>query len=243
MLDEALYYAEKLGWPVFPLSPGTKVPNEFSRGFHDATTETARIRTWWGGEPVCNVGIATGRLAGLVVIDLDGEQAKESVVKYGGGKLPQTPMVQTPKGWHVYLRHPDTPVRSRVRVLPGIDVRGEGGYVVAPPSVVSGRAYTWKDSATGTPLADIPEWLYRALLSTAGDIDTACLGWQAPQPIKKGERDFTIYRMARKLRWSGLTRNAFDVALRTVNTERCQPPLDDAAMSRLIEHAWTQPDR
>jgi hypothetical protein len=139
-LSSALWYAEH-GLAVFPLRPGLKVPVRGTHGLLEASLDPRRINAWWGGLFAArNVGIATG---GLVdVIDLDGaqgiatwEQAEDWPELIG--------MVATPHGRHLYIR--PTGERSRAAIFPGVDYRGQGGYVVAPPSVLaSGEIYRWE---------------------------------------------------------------------------------------------------
>jgi len=162
-LDAALAFAGS-GISVFPLSPDTKIPLKGSHGCLDSTTDQARIREWWQDEPDANIGIATGQPSGLIVVDLDGPAAKASVE---GKSLPRTPHAKTPRGFHIYLRGSSDVVPSRVAVLPGIDIRAAGGYVVAPPSRVNSREYAWLASPCDTPLADPPEWLAELLQAPA----------------------------------------------------------------------------
>jgi len=153
LVDVALEYAER-GWYVFPLVAGGKTPLT-AHGLKDATTDSEQIGEWWTRWPDANVGIATGRGSDLVVVDVD--------PRHGGtlaslGELPRTARVRTGGGgWHLYFRYPQgEDVRnSSNKVAPGIDVRGEGGYVVAPGSLhESGRRYEWE---VETEIADIPQ--------------------------------------------------------------------------------------
>ena len=168
MLDAALGYAAR-GCPVFPLAVRGKVPMiaraDGGRGFHDATTDEHQVRTWWTGWPLANVGIATGHA--FDVLDVDPEHGGEETlaalaVKHG--PLPTTPEARTGSGGrHVFLL-PDARVRcSAGRLGPGLDVRGLGGYVVAPPSVhPNGRRYVW--TVCAGRLALWPAWLLDLIL-------------------------------------------------------------------------------
>jgi hypothetical protein len=109
-------------------------------GFRDATTEPTRIRAWWRSWSWANVAIATGRLSGIFVLDVDahrGGDATLAELERQFGMLPATVRVQTPQGGtHSYFVMPRSgAVPCRSDVAPGIDVRGDGGYVLAPPSV------------------------------------------------------------------------------------------------------------
>ncbi len=151
-VEAALAYARR-GWPVFPIWPirnrrcacGTGCGRDAGKhpigrlaphGVHDATTESMIITRWWADTPDANIGIATGAVSGIIVLDVDGEDGEASLaaLEREHGSLPETPTALTGKGRHLYFAHPGVPVPNRTRVAPGLDVRGDGGYVVAPPS-------------------------------------------------------------------------------------------------------------
>jgi hypothetical protein len=157
LLAAALDYAAR-GWAVLPLRPREKVPLT-SAGSRDATTDAAQVRSWWARWPDANVGIATGG-AGPWVLDLDGPDAMPP-----GMDLPPTAASTTGRGVH-YLFAADERVRNRQRLWGRpADVRGAGGYIVAPPSVhPSGVVYEWRADA---PLAKAPAWLLEAVLRPA----------------------------------------------------------------------------
>jgi hypothetical protein len=165
-LEVALGLAGR-GWPVFPLEPTGKKPLRGSRGFHDATTDAARIQQWeWGG---ANIAIRTGRPANLLVLDVDprhdGDDALYELERQHG-RLPQSVAVKTGGGGrHVYFRCSE-PVRTRQNVLAsGIDVKADGGYVAAPPSVhPSGRPYEWDLDLDDVDLEPVPDWLLQAVV-------------------------------------------------------------------------------
>ncbi len=179
MLAAALWYAVR-GWRVFPLRTGDKTPIH-SGGFHNATCDETIIRNWWASYPNANVGIATGAENRLLVLDNDaykGGQDTLDALTAEHGDLPQTVEVKTGGGGsQYYFSYPSDGVKYRnksysKKLWPfvGLDVRGDGGYVVAPPSIhPSGRAYVFEASSqpNNVPLADAPQWLL-ALIS--GDI-------------------------------------------------------------------------
>jgi hypothetical protein len=143
MLDHALALARD-SYRVFPLEAGGKVP--VVKGWPDlATVDEMAIRKWWAEWPNANVGVATGR--GLVVLDCDvkdGRQGLSSLALMDALGLPTSMRVVTPSGGiHVYLRtsRPWANSVDRLKDFPGIDVRGENGFVVGPGSVVAGVAY------------------------------------------------------------------------------------------------------
>jgi len=165
VLEHALAYAA-IGWAVLPLhgivqgrctcgdincSKRGKHPIP-RNGLKEATTDEGTIRNWWREFPDANVGIATGEVSGLIVIDVDDGPEKAGfssleALQSKHGTIPREACVRTGGGGlHIYLAAPGQLVRSSAgKLAPNIDVRGEGGYVVAPPSLhVSGRNYVWE---------------------------------------------------------------------------------------------------
>jgi len=149
LVDVALRYAAR-GWAVFPLVPGTKRPLT-EHGFQDATTAVDAIRTWWTRWPTAGVAIATGATSGLVVVDVDPRSGGFDGIEdleATHGRLPFGPIVLTGGGGtHSYFR-PEPgdapPCRTGLGGFAGVDLKSEGGYVIAPPSIhPSGEAYTW----------------------------------------------------------------------------------------------------
>jgi hypothetical protein len=152
------------GWHVLPCRPGAKLPAT-PHGFHDATDDPDRVLAWWDAVPTYNIAVATGAVSGLVVLDVDpGGAATMADLIRTHGPLPRTTAVRTPRGgWHGYYRHPGVPVPcSAGKLGRNVDVRGDGGYVLTPPSTVNGTAYTWRDDPWPGPpaLAELPAaWL------------------------------------------------------------------------------------
>jgi hypothetical protein len=145
LLAAALWYAEQ-GLRVFALHPGTKIPRKGTNGLDDATSDPEQIRAWWAAVPAANVAIATGHQ--VDVIDVDGLAGQVSLAQnlhaFAGLNVLGTVCTPRPGGMHLFI--PATGGGNRAGVLPGIDHRGLGGYVVAPPSVnADGQAYAWMD--------------------------------------------------------------------------------------------------
>lgn len=137
-------YADR-GWPVFPCDPATKQPLT-RRGFQDAAKDRATVAAWWAEHPDAMIGLPTGPATGVFVVDLDpkdGETADDLLVALAeaiGSQWPaafdEAPKVITPRGGvHLYFRYPDgEALGNRAGIIPHVDVRGAGGYVIAAPS-------------------------------------------------------------------------------------------------------------
>ncbi len=145
--EAALAYARH-GWQVIPLNG--KIPRT-EYGYKDATTDPGIIEAWWNKWPDANVGIVTGAVSGLVVLDVDrhGEDGMKTLadLEREYGSIPSTLQVKTGGGGiHYYFRYPkEGKAPCRTRIYPGIDIKGDGGYVVAPPSLHpdTHRPYEW----------------------------------------------------------------------------------------------------
>lgn len=154
-LPKAWRVPAELGFSVFPVEHGGKRPMGPWKQFQTERAPFAMLRDW-ASRP-SNVGIATGAVSGLIVLDLDSQEAVQEAERRG---LPDTITAKTGKGLHVYFRHPGGKIGNRAGLLPGWDIRGDGGYVVAPGSVhPSGTDYRWENPPGMFELADIPDWL------------------------------------------------------------------------------------
>lgn len=169
MLDHAIGYARR-GLLVFALKPRDKVPATMN-GCKDGTTDEAAVRAMWG-DPGRNIGIAMGIDSGVFALDVDGPEGAKTLEMWQAvyGALPPTPTAETARGRHLYFRHPGEQVairNSARKVGEGIDVRTDGGYLVAPPSVhPSGDVYRWADGCSPDDLsfAVAPDWLIKRLV-------------------------------------------------------------------------------
>ena len=162
-LSEAAVAYARLGWPVFPLAPGSKVPliarSAGGHGLHDATVDVDQVERWWHATPCANIGLRTGDFFDVLDVDVKTANGFASLVAEldEHGCLPPGPTAATPSGGvHFYLR--STGLGNAAGFLPGLDWRGVGGYVVAPPSVVGGVVYEW-GFGPAMPLSDVPAWL------------------------------------------------------------------------------------
>lgn len=245
----ALAYA-KIGLRVFPVKPRDKIPLGAAapHGCLDATLDVDRITAWWSEFPEANVGIACGN--GLVVLDVDaghgGEDSLEEIEREHG-KLPDTPMVLTGGGGqHRYYSTPTA--KNKVGLYPGIDVRGDGGYVLAPPSVhPSGKEYIWELSSRLVPpkavkVAPAPSWMLAG--SKRGEGNGSTVDRIDPdevfEGIAAGERHDRLFRYACRLRTQNMRESEAVVLLREA-CRKCTPPYLDETPEKIVSDAWKFP--
>lgn len=164
--EAALGYLGR-GWSVIPFREKAKRPAVPWKTYQAKYVSEKTLRDWFHRSPDYNVGVVTGALSGLVVLDVDPRHGgDESLRKLEGeyGSLPKTvESITGGGGRHVYFSHPGGEVRNRTNIEPGIDLRGDGGCIVTPPSVhPSGKRYRWKKGhAPGEArLARLPDWLH-----------------------------------------------------------------------------------
>jgi Bifunctional DNA primase/polymerase, N-terminal/Protein of unknown function (DUF3987) len=163
--ETALSYAQQ-GWPVFPLGPRGKKPigRLVPHGLKDATTDEATIRGWWQAEPEANIGIPTG--VAFDVADYDTDEAMKRFIAVCGEHgldARKLPRVATGRGGR-HVLWAISGLGNRAGVIPGMDWRGRGGYIVAPGSIhPNGSTYEWIKSPNGSGFPEPPDWLLELL--------------------------------------------------------------------------------
>lgn len=242
--DAALTYAKR-GWAVLPthtvingqcscgrdncqsVGKHPRTPN----GVKNATTDKITIQGWWTRWPDANVGIATGEISGLVVLDVDpGHEGDESLADFEHqyGPLPITTEAHTGGGGrHLFFTHPGVTVSNKTGIAPGLDIRGDGGYIIAPPSLhASGRSYEWKGLChpDDVPLASLPVWLIKLAKIQEQQGDSAP---SLQDVIPKGSRNSALTSLAGTMRRRGMSFEAMLAALLKENEARCSPPLSE----------------
>ena len=244
LLTAANYYASKK-LRVFPCWPMEKAPAT-THGCKDATTDLEQITKWWTGPYLYNIGIATG--GGIVVLDVD---INDQAGKYGDetlddlekqyGSLPDTWMCLTGGGGiHYYFASDDPDLTVGVEFAPGLDFRGAGGYVIAPPSVhKNGRTYEWEVNHTpaNCALAPLPEWLHRLMLQGKTKDRPTAHTTEGTEQVQEGRRNDVLFKLASSLRAKGLGQKAITAALIEENRSRCSPPLPDREVETIAKSA------
>lgn len=235
--DAALKYAEK-GWHVFPLTPRGKQPI-IARGFLSASVDPAQIRDWWRETPDANIGLWPGR-SNLLVIDIDGPEGEDTARALGILAEP-TLIVTTGRpegGRHLYFRHPGFNV-SNCNIGRKLDVRGDAGYVILPPSVhPSGKKY----QALGklTEIRELPpdalEAIRRAQLGIlrSDEHRSAARDIALQETIGDGERNNTLTRYAGRLLAKGMTEEETLSLVSSMNRDKCSPALPQSEVNALV---------
>ena len=252
MVKAARWYAAH-GFAVFPLhsarggvcscgdlecqNPG-KHPRT-THGFKDATQDQDRIAAWWKRWPDANIGIPTGAASGLLVVDCDprnGGPADRSELIERFGPIPDTAEAITGGGGrHLYFRYGGGSVPKTL--APGIDLKGDGGYVVAPPSIhASGNAYQW-DGIAGAKallnLAEPPAWLLEYIAAARDGSRAQFKAAPAYEKVPEGNRNDHLASLSGTMRKRGMSREAIEAALLEENRLRCDPPLPEAEVRRV----------
>ncbi len=226
-------YASK-GFDTFPLKPKDKIP--FVKWADVATRDETMLSGWWDNYPDSNVGVACGERSGIVVLDIDKDkEGYESLTtlqnKYG--KLPESPVSKTGSGGeHIFFKYPKgVDIRNSAGKLgKGLDIRANGGYVVAPPSLhPNGNSYEWVIDLE-TELAEMPDWMID-LLKEEKQISEKPLNIN--EKIVEGGRNDYLARMAGAMRRVSFSEDAIFSAIKIHNLEKCVPPLSDGEVYQI----------
>ncbi|HYK92122.1 MAG TPA: bifunctional DNA primase/polymerase [Acidobacteriota bacterium] len=216
--------------PVAELAP---------HGVNDATTDRARIRQWWTTKPDANIGISAEN---LIVIDVDKDHGgflSLEKLETEIGKLPDTLRSDTGGGGkHHISRRNGAPCKNLQGLRPGIDLKTNGGYIVAPPSLhSSGRRYLW-DATCSRTLADLPaSWLN--LLKDGKKESKQPAPASVLDGVAEGQRDIELFKYGCTLRRQGLSKREAKILVSTA-AEKCRPPFKD--WEAKVESAYREPE-
>ena len=243
----ALTLAAK-GLAVFPCKPRSKEPAT-SHGCNSATTDRALIFSWWNSCPEFNVAVATGARSGVFAVDVDSMAAEAELAKLEaqhGEALPPSVETITPKGRHILLKHPGPAHRipnSASKLAPGVDVRGDAGYILCPPSIhPGGRSYFWSVDST-SEFAQPPAWLLTLIAEPANSPRvTPPEEWRALSAgtIAEGKRNSSIARFAGHLLRKRVDPHVVFELMISWNAVHCVPPLDDEEVATTVSSICTR---
>ena len=260
MLHTALHYVSR-GLAVFPChsvrEDGActclkgrecqntgKHPHTYN-GVKDATLDVARVHQWFTQWPYANVAIATGRVSGVVVIDVDPRHdGHNSLERWQEeyGYLPRTISASTGGGGkHLFFKYPDGGCPGRNPWLPGIEVKSDGGYVIAPPSKhVSGLMYGWDPAPEGVSgFADMPPDLLESISSRRSTVESSVKTIaEMMEGVAEGERDNVLYREACSLRRKLDDNRELIEIIICEWAARCSPPFPREEALRKVDQAF-----
>lgn len=240
-LKAALDYV-RLGWSVIPVEPRGKRPLLRWQVFQYRRAEVPEIADWFHRWPDANIAVVTGIVSGVVVLDLDPQQGAERTVaalQRDHGPLPETIEAHTGGGGrHLYFAHPGDVTANREGLLPGLDLRGDGGYVVAPPSMhPSGEPYRWVRSPQVLYPLPLPQWLSHGDGAEQAPQGQPLSHWRGllREGVSEGQRNEAIVSLAGHLLGHGIDPEVVAELLLAWNGARCRPPLREEEVRRTLE--------
>ncbi len=243
MIDSALQYNGR-GFSVIPVRPD-KSPFIKWEQYQSRQATAEELQDWWTRWPNAMIGVVTGAISGVFVVDCDNEEAYQRIQEL----LPDafiTAIAKTPRGYHIYLAMPPgQSIGNATGIIPGVDVRGDGGYVIAPPSVNgTGKAYQWLEglSIHETAPAPCPDALLNKLKYKGHETPTFQSVSDVSERFMEGRRDDTLFHIA-----SCLVKGGCQTELTTNILQRlafsCNPPFPISEVNAKIDSALKRAKR
>jgi hypothetical protein len=232
-VEEQVLRLAARGWPLLPCVTRDKMPlinNWRKRATVDSQTLTQWLKRW----PQCNWAAVTGPRSRFFVLDVDGQPGEDAIHRFSidGKALPDTLSVGTARGRHLYFVYSrETGINNSVsRLSEGLDIRGEGGYVIVPPSVhPTGVAYKWLADFDQTPIAEAPIWLLEELQQKQSGQRIYGVAGIVPE----GQRNSHLTSLAGVMVRSRMSLSAINAALLATNAESCRPPLAEKEVQQI----------
>ena len=236
------------GLEIFPCNSNKKSPLT-KHGFKDASADEQVINNWWNKHPDANIGLPTGKVNNLVVVDVDVKNDAGGIdslkqLQDECGKF-DTRVVHTPSGGlHFYFSYPqgvDT-IKNRTNMKPGIDIRADGGYVIAPGSSIDGNYYNFKDK--DKEIAELPRKLFEMLINDKNSINTdfdmekEVSAGEVMFGVEQGSRNHSVFRLASKLRGDDVPREVAESQI-LIAAHNCNPPLPEGEALRCLDSAYS----
>ncbi len=228
------------GWRLLPVQARGKIPlvQEWPKV---ATAAPESLEAWAAQFPGCNWAMATGPGSGVFVLDVDGEPGRAALLSFHkqGKNIPDTLSASTGSGSHVYFLWPEREAirNSAGKLATGLDIRGDGGYVVIPPSIhPNGTPYEYADPDELITCA--PKWLLESIVHPAKAIPSAS---ESVAPIGPGKRTPLLFSMAGKLRSQGVPQEGILAALKGLNATFA-PPHEDKKLLQIAKGVFRYPD-
>lgn len=209
----------------------------FSNGVYGATNDAEWLEETYRSYPEANVAVAAGRVSGIVLLDLDSQEAIDAVRKQG---IPVTWKFETGKGEQHAFKYPvlreEFYIQNAVQLAPGIDIRSDGGYSAVPPSNhYSGKQYVWINEPETTELAQIPKWLMDKLIIKNKSTTTAPRDDEHSEIQSEGGRNDYLFKVGTSMRSGRFSGEEIRLVLLERNARSCSPPLSDAEVNEIVE--------
>jgi len=266
-LEAALYYAEVLGWKIFPCHTVNEDGNCScgnlectNEGKHPhifdwqqkATDNPNIIKAWWDKWPDANIGLPTGLKNNIFVLDVDGyDYLEENKLSFNKDNNNQTVTSTTGGGGqHVLYRYNEDLIEfigkeigNRVKFLPGLDLRAKGGFIILPPSDhLSGKKYEWELEPGKYNIEEPPKWLIEALRQKTSS-GRKKLSFSESPVVPNGQRNDTLFNYARN-QWSlGLSEEEVFASVELLNQNKCEEPLPEHEIICLVQSAENYVER
>jgi hypothetical protein len=238
MIETALAYLEQ-GYSIIPVSPSDKKPMWAWKEFQSRHATQAEVMAWFQAMPDMNIGIVTGEVSGISVVDVDGLKGRDSV-RALPVVLPATRVIATPNGHHLYYRY--TPaLTTGANFLPGLDLRSDGGFVVAPPSMIGGKGYSVFRDVGITDIGKAAQHIYRHVKEDRTIKNVS--GWAAElmaSGSSNGSRNADATRLAGYYRGKDLSDDDI-YQMMTVFAQRCTPVMSDRELQGIVKSVGRYP--
>jgi len=252
VLKWAKFYIKTMGFSIIPIRKD-KRPYIKWESYQKEKADEAQIETWWQKWPDANIGIVTGSISNLTVIDVDSDAGNDAIEEHLPDSL-ITPIAKSPKGKHIYFQYKEG-ITNATRFLTDCDIRSEGGYIIAPPSCNgSGAAYGWQLKPKDNPLAFLPDSLTNIITNAyikggyGGEN-----GVQRPHVTTKttrdhtlfmaGNRDNDLFHAANCLVKGGMKKENIEQILSLIASNGCVPPFPENEAKTKIESALKRADK
>lgn len=230
------------GWSILPLRPRDKRPLIPWARMQTRPSSEEEVAEWFHRWPDANIGLVTGEVSNLVVLDVDPKHGGDATLERLQRRYRPLPItveaITGGGGRHYYFAHPGHLIRNRAGLAQGIDLRGDGGYIVAPPSIhPNGKAYEWVPghSPDEIDLAPFPRWLFSPNQGARAGRSIAEWRQLVREGVAEGRRNSTIASLTGHLLWHNVDAGvALDLML-AWNRMRCRPPLNDAEVAAVVE--------
>jgi hypothetical protein len=256
ILEAALKYAS-MGFSVIPVLPpkkGADGKDENKKAiikwepFQKKAADPELIKQWWLRWPDARIGIVCGAISDLAVVDCDTEDAKKAIDELLPDSL-TVPMAKSPRGGYHYWFKNDSRLITKAGVMPNVDIRAEGGMIIAPPSAgLNGNGYKWIIHIMKTPRPAPPQLLLNSIkniYSLYSNVNTVQVDATTTQQnatirnidFKDGTRDETMFHLAYCCLKGGMPRQEIEQLLRVIASRACDPPIEESIIPIKIKSA------